>query len=58
MNDQFKFQKELTEFIIHHSWETTNGKLSETQIFDALQMARKYHGLQIFRGYEYQKPSE
>jgi len=55
---EYDLQKELAAFIIHQSWECTNGVLSEALIFDAIQMARKYHGIRLHREYEYQKPSE
>jgi len=55
--EEEKLQRELTDFIIHQSWECTNGVLSEALIFDAIQMARKFHGIRLSRKYEHQ-PSE
>ena len=47
---QDKLRRELAAFIVRQSWETMNGTYTEASILDALEMARKFHGLQLLRG--------
>lgn len=47
--EESALRAELVKFIVHRSWECTNGVLSEALVADAIEMAAKYCDIHLVR---------